>query len=154
MLLVGDHTILDYVQSSNIEIYNLSSLKEGYPKLDILPTIHVAYQDEVQFDMDYFNWIFSNDIIFRRFFDIIYKLYLGENIFLLISKSEEYDMVLYSILKIIQQRYGYNPVYINNINDIEFISNDNIDFSIQGLYNLDMDKARYINILALAGELK
>lgn len=155
LLVITDNVLIDNISDiENMEVYNLSSLKEGYPRLDILPTTNIYYQDERQFDIDYFNWIFNNDHLFKRLFKIIYSLYIGNNVVLLISNNEGYNVSVHSILKIIQQRYGYNSIYINDMYDLNFISDISSDFSLNGLYNLDIDKSRYTQLLALAGELE
>ena len=155
LLIINNPNILNVID--NIEeyaIFNISSLKEGYPKLDILPINNVQYEDERDFDMQYFNWIFSNDYIFKRFFSIINLLYMGHKVILLVSNSDEYNVSIYSLMKMIQQRYGYISTYINDISDIQFIDNSNSEFSFHGLYNLDMDKERYIHLMVADGELQ
>lgn len=155
LLIINNPNILNVID--NIEeyaIFNISSLKEGYPKLDILPINNVQYEDERDFDMQYFNWIFSNDYIFKRFFSIINLLYMGHKVILLVSNSDEYNVSIYSLMKMIQQRYGYISTYINDVSDIQFIDNSNSEFSFHGLYNLDMDKERYIHLLVADGELQ
>ena len=52
-----------------------------------------------------------------------------------------------SLIKMIQQRYGYNAAVINDINDLDYVNPEDFSFSIQGLHNLDEDKKRLVMIL-------
>lgn len=150
MLIVTDHNVLDkLLETINFEdgdktkIFNISSLKEGYRRLNILPLNYVSYVDEKQFDMDYANFLLNNDSMFVEFFTIINELYLGNNVILLVTFDPGFDYITESLTKLIQQRYGYNTHYINSIEDLYDIE-DSTEFSFGGLYNLDIDKERYI----------
>src|SRR5690606_11401288 len=123
-------------------IFNISSLKEGYKRLNLFPYTKVLYQDEKQFDIEYAKFILNNDAVFIEFFSIINELYLGNNVILLVTMGEEFDHITESLTKFIQQRYGYNAHYLNEIADVYNIKDDT-DFSFGGLYNLDIDKERY-----------
>ena len=140
MLLVGDIRCLpDYKEK--FVILNLSSLAEGYERVHLVPSISARYNDDKQFDIDYANYIFSNDLIFMEFMKIVYPLYIGADVFLLVSRNENtHDIITESLCKLIQQRYGYNYQLLNNKDDIDYYDDSN--FNIYGIQTFDMDKER------------
>lgn len=140
MLLVGDIRCLpDYIEK--FTILNLSSLVEGFQRVHLVPSIPTQYNNDKEFDIAYSNYIFSNDSVFIEFMKIIYPLYIGQDVFLLVSRNENtYDLITESLCKLIQQRYGYNYQLLNNKEDINYYDDSN--FSIYGLQTLDLDKER------------
>ena len=140
MLLVGDIRCLpEYTE--NFVILNLSSLVEGFPRVHLVPSIHTTYNNDKEFDIAYANYIFSNDYLFMEFMKIIYPLYIGKDVFLLVSRNENtHDIITESLCKLIQQRYGYNYQLLNNKYDIDYYDDSN--FSINGLQTLDIDKEK------------
>lgn len=140
MLLVGDIRCLpDYKEK--FVILNLSSLAEGYERVHLVPSISARYNDDKQFDIDYANYIFSNDLIFMEFMKIVYPLYIGADVFLLVSRNENtHDIITESLCKLIQQRYGYNYQLLNDKDDIDYYDDSN--FNIYGIQTFDMDKER------------
>lgn len=145
MLIIGESKIIDIVEPLNVRILNLSSLKEGYEKLNLLPLQNIVYEDEKQFDYDYGNFIMQNDHVFVELFKVIKELYEGKHVFIMVNKTDELETITESLTKFIQQRYGYNAIYVNDTEDLENI-NDTTDFSLLGLYNLDIDKERYTEL--------
>ena len=83
--------------------------------------------------------------MFCEFFQIIYNLYLGYDVFILASSEDWSENILESLLKLIQQRYGYNAVRIDSDDDYIFARNNmTFDFDPRfGIYNLDQDKERF-----------
>ncbi len=140
MLLVGDVKCLpDYLEK--LTILNLSSLVEGFPRVHLVPSVNPQYNSDKEFDIAYANYIFSNDSLFMEFMKIIYPLYTGKDVFLLVSRNENtHDIITESLCKLIQQRYGYNYQLLNNKEDINYYDDSN--FSITGLATLDIDKER------------
>ena len=140
MLLVGDIRCLPD-NLDNLIILNLSSLAEGFQRVRLVPSFTTAYSNDKEFDIVYANYIFSNDEMFMQFMSIVFPLYNGQDVFLLVSRNENtYDIITESICKLIQQRYGYNYQLLNFKEDIDYY--DDSDFSIFGLANLDIDKER------------
>lgn len=143
MLMYGNganSTIVD------AKIYNVSSMREGYENLQILiPPNVIGKTFDREFDINYYNYIMQNDQVFMEFFRIIQDLYLNKNVYLMFGDDEWSENLCQSLLKIIQQRYGYNGYYIDNMNDYLYASmNDTSDFNKEyGIYNLDQDKMRY-----------
>lgn len=128
-----DFIVLDYTA------YNT-----GLQKLNLYsPMICFCGTDNKDFDMIYANHIMNHDNDFISFMNIIYQLYSGHNICVLIQP--EMMNIVESLSKFIQQRYGYNSQFIEEYDDINFY--DESEFSINGLYNFDIDRDRYLNLL-------
>ena len=140
MLLVGDIRCLpDSIDK--FVVLNLSSLAEGFERVHLVPSISASYNDDKQFDIDYANYIFSNDLIFMEFMKIVYPLYIGADVFLLVSRNENtHDIITESLCKLIQQRYGYNYQLLNDKDDIDYYDDSN--FNIYGIQTFDIDKER------------
>lgn len=155
MLLAGDHNCIPDID--DLVIFNLSSLIEGYPILDILPSVNsIDYTDDLNFDIVYSNYIMTNDSVFYEFFHkVIYPLYNGVDVYLITRRDFFYDNIIESLFKFIQQRYGYLGIILGDMEDIEYINPD-LGFGqtgIPGIINLDMDKERYTNIYMM-GQLR
>ena len=125
MLLYG--TIQGLNVTENCIIYNFSSLNEKYPRLNLYPPLEFGKEYDYNFDM----------------MMIVYNLYQGHDVFLLVD--DDLEGLNESLLKFIQQRYGYNAYRINCLEDLLYT--ENTDFSTEGLINLDIDKDRLSYIL-------
>ena len=132
----------------NCKVYNLSSMKEGYPRFKfLLPPNHLGKSFDRDFDIAYFNYIFQNDAVFYEFFSIIYELYINNDVYIFVDGNADWsENIGESLFKAIQQRYGYNSYLCCSEEDYLYIKNScesprfNSDW---GLYNLDKDKERY-----------
>lgn len=145
MLIIGDRNCIPNNQKGDFIIYNLISTIGTYPIVDIVPNARdFDYSDEKDFDMKYASFIFNDDYFFYEFFDkIIYPLYNGYNIYLIIDRNNISDAIAESITKLIQQRYAYNSAIVNEPEDLDYVNKDESFGSLQGIYNLDIDKERY-----------
>lgn len=143
MLLYGNSRNIP----DNVVVFNLTSLKEGYRRLDLLiPPNQLGLYTGRDFDIAYANYIMSNDMVFKEFFDIIHCLYIGQDVYIIIDEEAEWsENITESLLKLIQQRYGYNASHISCFDDFVYACNNDIsDFNPYfGVYNLDIDKQRY-----------
>ena len=138
MLMVGPIQALQ--NTGNTIVYNFSSLNESYPKLALFPPNNLGAMNEYDFDMRYAQYILSNEIVFFDMMRIIYALYEGKDVFLLVDTDERMEMYTESLLKFIQQRYGYNATFINSIDD--FLNAESGSFNRLGLYNIMQDNNR------------
>ena len=145
MLLIGDHNTIPYGMIDDLVVYNLFSLKEGLDNLNLIPSIRMDYNSK-EFDRLYAQNIISNDDTFIELMRIVYPLYEGKNVYLVTTLNDLFDGLTESILKLIQDRYGYNYSIINSYEDIQYLDDDS-DFSLNGLFNLDHDKERMSYIL-------
>lgn len=144
MLLYGD--------ASNIQeqctILNLSSYIEGYQKLNLLPPNSLGATTEYQFDQLYAKSIMEDDYLFSQMFSIIYLLSIGQDVYIIVSNDDWSENIIESLLKLIQQRYGYNATRINCFDDIVNTIPGEFNPSY-GLFNLDQDMERFTYITKL-----
>lgn len=130
------------------KVYNLNSMKEGFPRFKFLvPPNQLGKFLDRDFDIAYFNYIFQNDNVFYEFFSIIYELYINNDVYILVDSSMDWaENIGESLLKVIQQRYGYNGYLCDSEEDDLWINNSyespHFDPTF-GIYNLDIDKERY-----------
>lgn len=148
MLFYGESYMKNVVSQGTL-IVNLTSYDESIPRLDLLlpPRELGRYLDD-NFDNAYYNYIFSNNEVFYQFFSIIYNLYCGADILITADSSEWSEMLIEALMKLIQQRYGYNGVCIRSLEDYIHAKNSNVnEFTGMGLTNMDMDRARYTYLM-------
>lgn len=149
MIYIGDYRCIpsDYT-GRNMVILNLSGLTEGYQRVNLIPQkdSRLDFMDDNNFDLMYFNYIFSNNFTFSELMKIILNLYQGKTVFLLVTRNEWFDRITESLMKVIQQRYGCTYMVLNDPADmISQIEENSIDegFSITGLSCLDQDMQRF-----------
>lgn len=127
-------------------ILNLSSLNERFPRVALMPPPNLHFMNDEIFDENYFYYIFNNDLVFMELMKIIIQLYHGNNVCLLVTQNEVFDKITESLLKLIQQRYGYNGIVINEAEDLLMFDTpvyEDGEFSLPGLAMLDIDKERF-----------
>lgn len=146
--------ILEMKNIGKVITYNLSSLYEGFPVLNLLSTPIGSIPESVlngdcntpEFDISYSNYIFSDNNAFMQLMGIIIPVYQDPNtlIQILVDQSRFRDCITESLAKLIQQRYGYNTNFIYNIEDLLYVEEP--DFSIPGLFRMDSDLLRYTQL--------
>ena len=150
MIVFGNHTTIPYNTKEPWYIINLSSPLEGVQRINIMPPYYLKFNinDTNNFDIQYLDYIFSNDTIFYEFMDkLIIPIYLGWNVYVINSNSDEiFDYISESIQKILQQRYGLLVNNVSEYEDYDYI--EETSFSLQGVYNLQIDKERYSMLYA------
>lgn len=153
MLLYGTVEVAkSLLENDNIHFYNFTSLSEMFNRnnLNLIPPPHTLVANtEYEFDVQYMHWILDNDINFVNFMKIIMDLYNGIDAFLVIANGNYdnwSDVLVESLLKLIQQRYGIVAARINEYNDIYYAEDSNF-VEGYGVMNLDMDKERYTYIV-------
>lgn len=134
------------------KVYNLSSILEVGERLvhllpsnngDLIRTCRDISNNDMNKAIDIFflEFIFNNRKSFVDFIRPIYDMYLGFNVYVLVGDGEFNNNFTEFMIKLIQQRYGFTPYYINEESDLELVQE--VNFSIEGLYNFDMDKIRW-----------
>lgn len=144
--------MLYYGNARNIQdqcvILNFTSYIEGYRRLYLLPPNSLGASSEYQFDQLYMQYIFSNDSIFFEFFSLITLLNEGKDIYIIVSDDDWSQMLIESLLKLIQQRYGYNGQRVNCFDDV--IYSTPVEFNKSwGILNYDEDAERYATIVKM-----
>lgn len=150
MLVLCDHNCIDNNIAERFIIFNLSSLLEGFERVNLLPPFKLDRYDR-DFDIMYANYILENDNIFYEFMKIMMSLYYGLDTLILVNKDDLYEYVNESLIKFIQQRYGIITNVINVKEDWEYVQES--EFTIQGLFNMDKDKERFTYIHAKANNI-
>lgn len=157
MLIFGNSNNVIYlngnIDMNHIVILNLSSMNEKFPGVALMPPPNTILSDNDSFDKVYFEYIMCNDNVFLEFMKIIMPLYYGYDVYIEVTQGGNFDYITESLIKIIQQRYGYNSYIVNEPEDILMIGTEIIpegEFSIQGLSMLDIDKERYSYIMTEA----
>lgn len=150
MLVMCDHNCINGDIVERFIIFNLSSLLEGFKRVNILPPFKIDRYDR-DFDIMYAQYLLENDNVFYEFMLIIISIYYGVDTIILVDRNELYEPVNESLLKFIQQRYGLICNNINEIQDWEAVQE--CEFTLQGLYNLDQDKERFTSIHAKYNEI-
>ena len=150
MLMYGPASAADIKFGGKGVMYNLSSMREGFISLQaLIPPNTIGRLTDREFDIAYANYIMSNDTLFCIFFQIVYNLYIGKDVFIIISTEDWSENLLESLLKLIQQRYGYNGVLINTEADYLYaVTSMNFGFAPgYGIFNLDQDKERFTTLI-------
>lgn len=152
MLFYGNHL---NIPTDNCVILNFSSLVEGYPDAKLLPPNNLGAINEYDFDIKYMHYILDIDANFINFMYIITTLYYGQNdIYLIVSEDDWSQILIDSLLKLIQQRYGINGVLINSYEDYiyeKLYNESSSDFNPDyGIPNLMIDKDRYLYLYELS----
>lgn len=150
MLMYGPASAADIKFGGKGVMYNLSSMREGFISLQaLIPPNTIGRLTDREFDIAYANYIMSNDTLFCIFFQIIYNLYIGKDVFIIVSTEDWSENLLESLLKLIQQRYGYNAVLINTEADYLYaVTSMNFEFAPgYGVFNLDQDKERFTTLI-------
>ena len=153
--------MLEYKKISRVLIYNLSSYFSDVPTLSMLiPNIQYIPESALdgdisvvpEFDIMYGQHVIQNNEAFLQLMMLLVPEYTEPDtlIQVLIDRSEFRDAITESLVKLVQQRYGYNICIVNEIDD--FIYAEESDFSIPGLFALDADLERWRMMMASMGQ--
>lgn len=134
-----------------IIVMNLSSLYSGHIDItDLITKISPInntglstpdFVNSVQFDMMYMGAIMNDPNLFHKLMMIMLHAHEGYLVNILVQRDWYRDAVMESLIKLIQQRYGYNCWIIEEPEDVMYIKND--VFTPSGLLTLDSDIHKY-----------
>lgn len=154
IIFLSDPNLIPYIQSKtmkSLKVFNYTSLYSGYPSLSVLVTNMYQlnnsgmptnlFVDTVDFDVRYATMILNNDQMYEALITIMMNTYQGIDVILLVQRDPYRDALMESLIKFIQQRYGYNSWIIEDIEDISCIHEPY--FSPIGIMALDEDIKRY-----------
>lgn len=131
--------------------YNMSTMYEGIETVfNLVPTYSVLQNPSLHdyngmaFDAFYCKHVIEDNAAFNDLMKIMIPANLNPDclIHILIKQSEFRDVVTETLIKLIQQRYGYNCYIVNEIED--FIYAEESDFSIPGLFAFEQDRGRWL----------
>lgn len=130
---------------------HIEYLKNLTPSSSCVTVSSMQLNDERQFDIAYANYLMTNEAAFVDIMKIMYNLYQGYDVFCISDVSDEYnELFVESVLKFIQQRYGFNGQILGSPEDFMYTSDST--FTIQGLYYLDLDKERFVAVCQNYGD--
>lgn len=128
-------------------ILNLSSFYSGHVNIThliakISPINNTGlpmpeFVNSVDFDMQYASAVLNNPELFGSLINIMLRAYEGYLVCILVQRDPYRDAVMESLIKLIQQRYGYNCWIIEDSDDIEVLSEQMM--YPDGLITLDND---------------
>ena len=132
-------------------ILNLSSLYSGYidvthliAKISPINNTGLSmpeFINSVEFNMQYASAVLNNPELFSSLINIMLRAYEGYIVCVLVQRDPYRDAVMESLIKLIQQRYGYNCWIIEEFDDIDVISEQML--LPNGLLTLDADIKQY-----------
>lgn len=156
MIIFTDNpSYIPYIQyqfsNRPVDIYNLSSLYSGYKDAtDLLTKMAIINNSEmpmpefvqsIQFDMQYASAIMNDPILFNKLMMILSAHFEGYIVVILVQRDPYRDAIMESLIKFIQQRYGYNCWIVEDIGDIECLKET--PHNPFGLDRLNEDLYRY-----------
>jgi len=150
MIIFGDNNIVPYLLSDReryfvLNFFNTTNLGDRLDKLWVPSIILQATALESrEFDMLYANYILTEDGAFTAFMEIMMAMYYNDgDVFILTDLSSPPVVnMCESIIKLIQQRYGYNCYMANSVEDVFEIPDSNM--SEIGVQIFMQDKERYV----------
>ena len=152
--MYGNVPVLEYDPNflDNGAIYSTTSLKIGNWEICklLFPPIEICKLNDREFDIAYANYIMNNTLAFMQFFRIIYNLYLGKNVYIIVDFQEWAVNLDESLMKLIQQRYGVNSVLITCDEDYVY-AKTHMDCNFDrrfGMQNLLADKEKFTYMIS------
>ena len=136
IIFLDDPKLISAIQDKlgySIKVFNMSSL---YSEITSI------YIDTLEFDVNYANEILNNNPkMFEDLMKIMMNSHEGYIVIILVYRDAFRDSIMESLIKLIQQRYGYNSWIINDIDDIDGVNEST--YSSIGLVTLEEDIKRY-----------
>lgn len=149
MLMYGPARATMYVDRPTVFL-NLSSLSEQYPRVLLMPPNNLGATDSFSFDFQYMRYVTETDNVFIELMKVMIPLYQNTaDVYLVIEDRDAWSLeVVDSLMKLIQQRYGINGVFIETKEDYLEAVDDYFD-PYNGIHMMDMDIERYQSLYYL-----
>ena len=106
--------------TKELEIFSILSIA---PPIEMIqnrmssmgPIDVLTEEGEALFDLDYASFLLSNEIMFKNFFKIMNSHRMGNDVVIMVNRYDEFEcMLMESLNKFIQQRYG---IFANTVNE-------------------------------------
>lgn len=124
--------------------FNFTSLVQSIPRLGfLLPSLDVVNTDPITLSTQYSSCLLTNVNAFTELMAIMMPLYEGKHVFVCTSGEtlNSYLTIMNEMLpEFIKIRYGYQSVFINNADDLNYFDEGDYGFSVQGIQNFDHDR--------------
>lgn len=125
-------------------IYNLNANTANFTPIYLMPPREMLSSPE--FDNEYINLLLTNDNYFMQLMKIVINLQHGFDIYILrYNEDFVFNPITETLMKLIQQRYGYNYQEIFCADDLDVY--DSSSFSAFGIMQFDEDFKRYESIM-------
>lgn len=157
IIFLDDPRMIPAIQDTlgyNIKVFNMSSLYSEVTSENVYTLARIihplnqsnnippsVYVDTLEFDINYANEILNNPKMFEDLMKIMMNSHEGYVVIVLVYRDAFRDSIMESLIKLIQQRYGYNSWIISDIDDIECITEST--YTSNGLLTLENDIKRY-----------
>ena len=137
----------------NFVLLNFTSLYSGIAPDNVYPLVNHMYQinqsgmpsgqfvETFEFDLAYANSIMSAPDMYEAFMKIMFNSHEGRLVILLVSRDAYRDALMESLIKFIQQRYGYGCWIVNDPEDIPQLHEP--QYTPDGLLTLESDIQDY-----------
>lgn len=143
----------EFIVDDSIKIYNVSYPIDLYEHLDLLPKFNtlsssiLLYETLEEETMNIcINHLLNTKIGFFSLIKLMIEIYDGYDVYLLVDNQNSYiDFFNEAIKNIIEDRYGYPIISINDFEDYNYIIKDPNFYTMskRGLEQFDMDKDYY-----------
>lgn len=146
---LGDTSLL-----GNYKILNLNAnISNDIERLDLMPKMGMIDYSSPDFDSAYISTIMNDEHYFSQFMYLMTYIKNNVNVFLLIYNEDTiFNPIAEVLVKLIQQRYGYNYTIAESPEEIcdlvTGLYSDESMFTTPGIITFDSDYARYQYILA------
>lgn len=151
------NVVRSYYPTLMINVFNLSSLYSGFTDVTELITrvspinstgmIMPVFVESPDFDIRYASGILNDPLLFSKFMMFVKPSYEGSISIIMVQRDPYRDAVMESLIKLIQQRYGYNCWVIEDADDISFIKEG--DYSPYGLLALKDDVSKFNTLIGV-----
>lgn len=126
---------------NRLVVLNLNANVQCYTRLNLMPPLGMN-TSSMEFDTQYINLLLSDLNYFMQFMYIMNYLKNGCDVVLLIYNEDTvFNAITETLVKFIQQRYGYNYQFLNDVED--FNQWDQSSFTAPGIIQFDQDYLRY-----------
>lgn len=130
-----------YTLDNRSVVLNLNANVQCYTRLNLMPPLGMN-TSSMEFDTQYINLLLSDPNYFMQFMYIMNYLKNGCDVVLLIYNEDTvFNAITETLVKFIQQRYGYNYQFLNDVED--FNQWDQSSFTAPGIIQFDQDYLRY-----------
>lgn len=130
-----------YTLDNRLVVLNLNANVQCYTRLNLMPPLGMS-TSSMEFDTQYVNLLLSDPNYFMQFMHIMNYLKNGYDVVLLIYNEDTvFNAITETLVKFIQQRYGYNYQFLNDVED--FNQWDQSSFTAPGIIQFDQDYLRY-----------
>lgn len=129
-----------------MEIYNMTSLYEGFYNLHLIPPFNIFDNGSNDMDIAYAQWLFNDQTAYYDLMNILNRIHNGANVCLLTFEDERFGMVEESLQKLLSNRYGIVANIVNDIDDFDYLE-DIGPRTVDHISNFDNDRDRFLSTL-------